>query len=124
MRTLLTWAIRARICLLSRHSGLRRVAARQVAEETADTVDRFEDVLHAVGVGKPQIPFAERAEAGAGDRRDADLFEQFALQAACVVAGLRNVWERVEGAAGIGAAYAWEGVEGGNDCGAALGEGG
>src|SRR5437764_15211196 len=66
----------------ARLSGL---AARQVAEEVADALDRLGDRLQAIGVGKPDVVIAERAEAGAGDRRQPGPREKFPLGAADVV---------------------------------------
>ena len=78
----------------------------QVAEKIADPRDRLVDGVEAVGVGEAEIALAMRAEAGAGDGRDAGLFEQLRSGTCGVEAGAGDVGEGVEGAARIGAAEA------------------
>src|SRR5215469_2229361 len=58
------------------------ISGRQAAEKISYPLDRLRDRLAAVGIGKPYIAFAERAKAGAGNRRYPRLFEELALQSA------------------------------------------
>src|SRR6266700_4457967 len=95
---------------------------RPVAEKAPNALDRLGDRLEAVGVGEPDIILAERAKAGAGDRRHPFFVEQPALESAGVVPGPGNVGEGVEGTARLGAADPGKPVERRGDHLAALGE--
>src|SRR4029077_19962600 len=93
---------------------LRGVRARQISQKSADTLDRLVQVLEAVGVRNADVILAERAKAGAGDRRDSGAVQKLGLQCLAVEACAGDVGERVKGAARVGAAYPRQAVQRGD----------
>src|SRR6267142_1565652 len=100
------------------------ISGRQVAEKLADPLERLDDRLAAVGVGKAQIALAELTEARAGHRCDPRFVEQLALQGAGVEPGARHIGEGIERATRSRAAKPGQAVQCCDDRLTALGEGG
>src|SRR4029077_7236238 len=100
------------------------ISGRQVAEKLADPLDRLDDCLAAVGIGKAQIVFAKLTKARTGHSRDTGLVEQLALERAGIKTRAAYIGERVERAARPRAAKPGQAVERRDDHFAALGKGG
>jgi len=77
----------------------------------AHAIQRFQDILGRVGVGQPQIAFAENAEVRPPDQRDAGVVEHRGGERLCLPPGSLDVGECIEGALRHDAAHAGQLVQ-------------
>src|SRR5262249_5302746 len=103
-------SLSARFEIVSSMSCLRSGGLAR-AQELAHAVERAQDVLGRVGVGKAHIAFAKNAEVGAADDRDAGVLEQRGSERLRLPAGALDVGEGVERALGRGAGHSRQAVQ-------------